>query len=346
MPVGIKPKGTKFNSNIVKHDLQDIPYEYRGNRGLIEGNNQTADNDFILLGFQASQHSIVFLFCLFLVVYCGTICGNLLIITLVSTSKNLQSPMYFFLTHLSVSDIWLATVIVPNMLYSLLNNGSTLTFIRCMTQFFFFCIPEIFECFLLTVMSYDRYMAICNPLHYTSIVTSTCCVILAGTCWALGFSCAMIFSITISTLTFCGPNIIDYLFCDLVPLVEIACSDTHGIELEVIVLCTIVLFIPITIIIISYINIIVTILQFQSNISRQKAFSTCSAHLTVVIMFYSTLLTVYLFPKGGPSLNLSKILSLLYTVFTPLINPMIYSLRNKEIKKSLQEMIDKCKTIL
>ncbi|XP_073510979.1 olfactory receptor 1496-like [Phyllobates terribilis] len=309
---------------------------------FILDNNLTVNSEFFLLGFKNGQRSTIFLFCLLLVIYCGTIFGNLLIIILVSTSKNLHTPMYFFLSQLSISDILLPTDIVPNMFHILLNNGGFITVNGCIIQFYFFCASEGFECFLLTVMSYDRYVAICNPLRYISVMTSDRSVILAAICWLLAFSITLMYCITISMLTFCGPNIIDHFFCDLVPLLESACSSTYTIEMEVFIMCLPIVFIPLTVIIISYINIIVTILQFQSNISRQKSFSTCSSHLIVVSIFYFTLLSVYLFPKGEETLNFSKLLSLLYTVVTPLINPIIYSLRNKDIKKSLQEMINKC----
>ncbi|XP_075200164.1 olfactory receptor 2D2-like [Anomaloglossus baeobatrachus] len=315
-----------------------------GVRPVPQEHNRTVESTFYLLGIQSSHHLTMLLFCLLLVIYCVTICGNLLIITLVSTSKNLHTPMYFFISQLSISDILLPTDIVPNLLHILLNNGATITFIYCITQFYFFSASEVFECYLLTVMSYDRYVAICNPLRYTSIMTSAHCIIMAAMCWVLGFSVALSDCIAISVLKFCGPNVIDHFFCDLVPLVELACSSTYTIELQVYIICFLALFVPLTIIIVSYVNIIVTILRFQSNISRQKAFSTCSSHLIVVTIFYITLLSVYLFPKGGQNLNLSKFLALLYTVCTPLINPIIYSLRNKDIKKSLQEIINKCVT--
>ncbi|XP_073402907.1 olfactory receptor 1500-like [Dendrobates tinctorius] len=302
-------------------------------------NNLTVNAEFFLLGFKNGQHSTILLFCLLLAVYCGTICGNLLIITLVSTSKSLHTPMYFFISQLSISDILLASDIVPDTLHILLNNGGTTTFTGCITQFYFFCVCEIFECFLLTVMSYDRYVAICNPLHYNSTMTSDRCVVLAAMCWVLSLSITLMYCITISMLTFCGPNIIDHFFCDFVPLLENSCSGTYTIELEVFIMCFPILFIPLAVIVSSYINIIATILRFQSNVNRQKAFSTCSAHLFVVSIFFSTLLSVYLFPKGEQTLNVSKILSLLYTILTPLVNPIIYSLRNKDIKNSVQEII-------
>ncbi|XP_073402996.1 olfactory receptor 10A7-like [Dendrobates tinctorius] len=312
------------------------------NMEISEENNVTVDTDFYLLGFELSHQLNIFLFCLLLVVYCLTICGNLLIITLVSTSKRLHTPMYLFLTQLSISDILLPTDIIPNTLHILLSNGASITFICCLNQFYFFASSEVFECFLLTVMSYDRYVAICNPLHYNSIMTNAHCVRMAAMCWVLGFSITLMYTVTISVLTFCGPNIIDHFFCDLVPLIELACSSTFAIELEAYVTCIIVLLIPIIIVIISYINIIVTILRFQSKGSRQKAFSTCSSHLIVVSIYYITLLSVYLYPKGGKSLKVDKLHSLLYTVFTPLMNPIIYSLRNSDIKKSLKQFINKC----
>ncbi|CAJ0921938.1 unnamed protein product [Ranitomeya imitator] len=231
-------------------------------------NNLTVNAEFFLLGFKNGQRSTILLFCLLLVVYCGTICGNLLIIILVSTSKNLHTPMYFFISQLSISDILLASDIVPDTLHILLNNGGTTTFTGCIIQFYFFCVCEIFECFLLTVMSYDRYVAICNPLHYTSTMTSDRCVILAAMCWVFSFSITLMYCITISMLAFCGPDIIDHFFCDIVPLLENSCSATYTIELEVFIMCFPILFIPLTVIFISYINIIVTILRFQSNENR------------------------------------------------------------------------------
>ncbi|XP_073511070.1 olfactory receptor 5I1-like [Phyllobates terribilis] len=294
--------------------------------------------EFYLLGFQVSRGLRTFLFCLFLVVYCLIIFGNLLIITLVSTSKNLHTPMYFFISQLSICDILLTTDIVPNMLYILLNNGGTITFIDCMTQFYFFCTSESFECFLLTVMSYDRYVAICNPLHYSTIMASGNHVILIASCWLFGCFLMLIYTITAAKLNFCGPNIINHFFCDLVPLLELACSDTFIIDLEVYFLSFPIVFFPTTIIVVSYTYIVLTILRIPSNSGRQKTFSTCSSHLTVVSIYYWTIFSVYVVPTKGQTPTMSKILSMLYTVFTPLVNPIIYSLRNKDIKKAVQEI--------
>ncbi|XP_075715803.1 olfactory receptor 5G9-like [Rhinoderma darwinii] len=307
----------------------------------MQENNLTDVIEFVLLGFQDDPQLRIFLFCLLFVLFWLTVCGNLLIITLVSTNKNLHTPMYFFISQLSINDIFLSAVIVPNLFYILLNNGGTITFIGCMTQFLFFVSSEAFECLLLTVMSYDRYVAICNPLRYTSIMTSGYCVILVAISWSVGFFSAFSDTLTISRQKFCGHNIIDHLFCDFVPLREISCSDTFPLKLQMYLLSIPLLIIPSIIIVISYINIVRAILRISSNISRQKAFSTCSSHLTVVFIFYLTLFSVYVLPTSGQSSDINKITSLLYTVFTPLFNPIIYSLRNKDIKKAVQENIQK-----
>ncbi|XP_075715643.1 olfactory receptor 6B9-like [Rhinoderma darwinii] len=307
----------------------------------MQENNVTDFVEFVLLGFQGDPQLRILLFCLLFVLFFFTICGNLLIITLVSISKNLHTPMYFFILQLSINDILLPVNIVPNLFYILMNNGGTITFIGCMTQFLFFASSEAFECLLLTVMSYDRYVAICNPLRYTSIMTSGYCVRLATTSWLVAFSCAFSDTLTISRLKFCGPNIIDHLFCDLLPLREISCSDTFPLKLQMYLQSFPLLIIPGTLIVISYVNIVRTILRIPSNISRQKAFSTCSSHLTVVFIFYLTIFIVYDLPTNGQTSDMNKITSLLYTVFTPLFNPIIYSLRNKDIKKAVQENIQK-----
>ncbi|KAM4038693.1 olfactory receptor 11A1-like [Anomaloglossus baeobatrachus] len=256
---------------------------------------------------------------------------------LVITSKNLHTPMYLFISQLSISDILVITDIVPKMLYVLLNNGGTITFISCITQFYFLGASETVECFLLAVMSYDRYVAICNPLHYNVIMKNGFCVILTLICWVLGFSIVLIYMITTAKLSFCGPNVIDHIFCDIVPLLELSCSDAYIVHLEVYFLSIPIVFIPITIIVGSYINIVVSVLKIPSSIGRHKAFSTCSSHLTVVSIFFWTIFSIYVVPTNGQSSTISKILSLLYTVFTPFVNPIIYSLRNYDFIKAIQK---------
>ncbi|XP_069806803.1 olfactory receptor 5P64-like [Dendropsophus ebraccatus] len=305
----------------------------------LEKTNMTAVTEFILLGFQVGQNIRLLMFSLLIVIYGFTIVMNLLIIVLVSTSRNLHTPMYFFISQLSINDITLSTDIVPNMLQIILHYRGSITFIACMTQYYFFVASESVECFLLTVMSYDRYVAICNPLRYSSIMTWTYCVILALTSWLAAFCLMSFFMITMLRLNFCGPNIIDHFFCDFDPMLELSCSDTGNFRLEGSLLGVPIVFIPIIIIVFSYVRIIAAILRIPSSSGRQRAFSTCSSHLIVVSMFFGTLFGVYVLPTRGKSPTISKVVSLLYTVFTPLINPIIYSLRNNDIKKAIRDHV-------
>ncbi|XP_073479870.1 olfactory receptor 11L1-like [Aquarana catesbeiana] len=293
-----------------------------------------------LLGLR-TPHSITFLiFFLFLLIYCVTICGNFLIITLVSYSKSLHSPMYFFLSQLSVTDILLVTDILPNMLHAVLMKGTIISFSNCITQFYFFCVSETSECLILTVMCYDRYVAICKPLHYNLAMNFQFCWLMIITCWVLSLLVVLILTLTISQLHFCGPDIVDHFFCDLEPILQLCCSDTANVLLEVTLLNFIFVVIPFFIIIVSYVYIIITIFKIPSITGRQKVFSTCSSHLTVVCIYYGTLVCVYLVPRKGQSWDITKFLSLLYTVVTPLINPIIYSLRNKDLKKAVAKIIN------
>ncbi|XP_075200138.1 olfactory receptor 11L1-like [Anomaloglossus baeobatrachus] len=292
-----------------------------------------------LLGFQDIHRVTFMVFFLFFVVYCVTLCGNLLIIVLVSYSQILHTPMYFFLTQLSLSDIILASDILPNILQAIVIEDNILSFMDCIAQFYFFDVSETAECLLLTVMSYDRYLAICRPLHYTYIMNHQFCLRMVFATWITSACVVLIHTLTITKLDFCGPNIIDHFFCDLDPILQLSCSDITAVEIEVTMLSALLVVIPFFIIIISYVYIIVTILQIPSITGRQKAFSTCSAHLFVVSMYYGTLLCVYLVPNSNQSWNVTKFLSLLYTVVTPIMNPIIYSLRNKDLRSAAEKII-------
>ncbi|XP_072000827.1 olfactory receptor 10C1-like [Engystomops pustulosus] len=285
-----------------------------------------------LLGFPNLQNFTCVFFSLLVFVYCGTISGNLLIMVLYLVSKTLQSPMYFFITQLSLCDLLLTTDIVPVLLHTVLYGGSSITLIGCMVQFSFFANSECSECFLLSVMSYDRYLAICNPLRYHSIMNHKLCVILVDIIWLLGFIVTLIDVFSIYSLHFCGPHIINHFYCDLEPILQLSCSDTSIIHIQGLILGFIFVMAPFIVIVTSYVYIAVTILKIPSNTGRHKAFSTCSSHLIVVSIFYGTLMIVYMFPTKGQSLTTSKVLSLMYTVLTPLLNPIIYTLRNKDFK--------------
>ncbi|KAG8431589.1 hypothetical protein GDO86_018082, partial [Hymenochirus boettgeri] len=297
--------------------------------------NYTAVHEFLISGFKDLQKFQFPVFLTVLIFYVATLTGNLLIIHLVSTGRQFQSPMYFFLGHLSVCDILLSTNVAPNALKVILLGRSPISFISCNVQLFFFASSVIIECCLLTVMSYDRYLAICNPLLYTTIMNPKMCWCLAFWPWVTGFLLSMINNILISHLEFCGPNIIDHFFCDLAPLLELSCSDTTAVEIHVSIVTIVICIIQITLIIATYISIVISILKISTASGRKKAFSTCSSHLSVVFVYYGTLITLYLAPARGYSLQLNKVLSLLNTIVTPLFNPIIYSLRNKEIRKAI-----------
>ncbi|KAM8921385.1 olfactory receptor 11L1-like [Pelodytes ibericus] len=304
------------------------------------GENQTSVKEIVLLGFQLLYNFKILYFILFLTLYTLTLTGNVMIVTLVTASPNLKNPMFFFLGHLSATDIILTTNIVPNMLWVILHGGMTMPLSACIVQLQFFGVSVGTECLLLTVMSYDRYLAICDPLRYTSIMGVNIRLQLVASCWSLGFIISFITVILVSKLNFCGPNIIDHFFCDLLPLLRLSCSDTFVVRLENIVLGTPITLFPAIIITITYVCIFMAILKIPSTSGRQKTFSTCSSHLAVVTTFYGTLITLYVIPSSGHSLNANKVLSLMYTVVTPLFNPIIYSLRNKEIRVAFKRYIN------
>ncbi|XP_075433432.1 olfactory receptor 6B1-like [Ascaphus truei] len=301
------------------------------------GKNQTTVSEFLLLGFQNLHSFKILLFILFLITYIMTLSSNLLIITLVSTSHQLHSPMYFFLAHLSLTDILLTTVIVPNMLRLIWVEGCTMSVFGCISQFHFFACSVITQCLLLTVMSYDRYVAICHPLRYTTIMDFKLRLQLVIWSWLIGFLVALLLILQISQLQFCVPNVIDHFFCDLAPLLKHSCSDTSFLEIEGFVLSIIVDFLPFAFIIATYVCIFHTILRIPSTTGRQKAFSTCSSHITVVFTYYGSLITIYVVPSIYQPFNINNVLSLLYTVVTPFFNPIIYSLRNQEIGAALRK---------
>ncbi|KAM4663567.1 olfactory receptor 11A1-like [Discoglossus pictus] len=307
--------------------------------------NQTTVMEFFLLGFTSLHQSKFALFLLISFIYLAILFGNLLIITAVSSSYVLHSPMYFFLAHLSFCDIVFTTNIVPNMLRVILQEGSWLSAAGCITQYHIFGLSATTESFLLTVMSYDRYLAICNPLYYNTIMSLKLQIHLIVSSWLISLVITLLSLALICQLQFCGPDVIDHFFCDVAPLIELSCSDTSSINLQIMVCSVPIVLAPFVFIIWTYISIFLTIVQIPSTTGRQKAFSTCSSHLTVVCMYYGTLFAVYVIPSRASSMNINKILSLLYTVVTPLFNPIIYSLRNQDIKVVLEKWTSKRKKL-
>ncbi|KAM4747514.1 olfactory receptor 5P66-like [Rhinophrynus dorsalis] len=296
--------------------------------------------EFHLVGFQNLHSFKIIFFCTFLMLYVVTLTGNLTIIMLVTTNDSLKSAMYFFLCNLSLCDIILTTNISPNMLHSILINKDTISITGCLTQFYFFALSGTAECHLLTAMSYDRYLAICKPLRYHSIMTFKLCLHLIIFSWLVSVMLSLNITLLFMQLDFCRSDVIDHFFCDFLPLIELSCSDTSIVVIEDLVLNVPITLFPFVFIVVTYAYIIHTIMKIPSTSGRQKTFSTCSSHLTVVFMFYGTVIIIYLVPSKGYLKHISKLLSLLYTVFTPMLNPIIYSLRNQEIQKSLRNIIN------
>ncbi|OCT90807.1 hypothetical protein XELAEV_18019424mg [Xenopus laevis] len=298
--------------------------------------NQTLVSEIVLLGFQDLHNFKIPLFSVFLLIYIMTLWENILIIALVASSRNLKSPMYFFLQQLSLSDLLESSNIVAILLQTVIHDGATLSFGCCLTQFYFFSVTETFDCLLLTIMSYDRYVAICKPLHHTSIMTHKVCTKLMFLSWVLAFVIELIPMNLIRTLQFCDKNTINHFFCDFFPLAELSCSDTFLFQIVAFLLSVPIIFMPLILITGSYICIAHAIRKIVSNIGRQKAFSTCSSHLAVVSIFYGTLTAIYVVPPTKESQTIGKIVSLFYTVLIPLVNPVIYGLRSNHIKDAFK----------
>ncbi|XP_066485396.1 olfactory receptor 2AP1-like [Tiliqua scincoides] len=297
--------------------------------------NQSSITTFILLGFGSLHELQILFFLLFLAIYILSVTGNLLIVFLVVVDQHLHTPMYFFLMNLSCLETCYTTTILPRLLTSFLTGDRSISMKGCITQYYFFGFLAATECYLLTMMSYDRYLAICKPLHYTTLMNSRLCIQLALTSWVSGLLTNTIITSFVLELRFCGPNEIDHYFCDLYPVTNLSCSNTQNVRFATFVLAFLGTGPPFVLTLASYVCIIVTILQIKSRTAQQKAFSTCSSHLIVVTLFYVSLIIVYVVPETDALKELHKTLSVFYTVLTPLLNPLIYSLRNKEVKEAL-----------
>uniref|UniRef100_A0A670ZE61 Olfactory receptor n=1 Tax=Pseudonaja textilis TaxID=8673 RepID=A0A670ZE61_PSETE len=298
--------------------------------------NQTRVTLFILLGFQNLEHLWFLPFLAFLFTYIFTMTGNLLIFVLVVIDQHLHTPMYFFLCNLACLEICYSSTL---MLASLLTGDKSISLQGCMTQLYFFGFLASTECCLLSVMSYDRFLAICRPLHYATSMKSRLCIQLAAGSWISSMALTSIYSVVMSTLWFCGPNEIDHFFCESLPLIGLSCSDATLVKYVSVFMAFILTFLPFTLTVISYACIINTISRIPSSTGRQKAFSTCSSHLIVVSLFYGTLIITYLMPESKGMKNPSKIFSVLYTVIPPFCNPLIYSLRNRDVKEALNKLL-------
>ncbi|XP_034279015.1 olfactory receptor 6C4-like [Pantherophis guttatus] len=306
-----------------------------------EKTNLTGITEFILLGLGNPSELQPLLFLLFLIIYLVTISGNLLIIVLVVADQHLHIPMYFFLGNLSCLETFYSSTILPKMLSSFLTGDRIITMGGCLAQYYFFGSFAATETYLLAAMSYDRYLAICKPLLYASIMSRKLCFQLIIGAWMNGLLVNGIMMFLIGDLFFCAPNIIDHYFCDLIPLEKLSCTETSRIELATFLLAFILTVTPFVLTLTSYFSIITTIIKIKSSTGRQKAFSSCSSHLTVVCLFYGTIMIVYMLPDTPTLRHLNKIFSIFYTILTPLANPIIYTLRNKEVHKAFSRVQNK-----
>ncbi|XP_036903143.1 olfactory receptor 2A25-like [Sturnira hondurensis] len=303
------------------------------------GGNQTSVTEFLLMGFLLSPRMRILLFGVFSLLFTFTLLGNGIILGLISLDSRLQTPMYFFLSHLATVDIAYACNTVPQMLVNLLRPAQPITFVGCMTQTFLFLIFAATECLLLVVMSYDRYVAICLPLRYSTIMTWRVCLTLAVTSWTVGVLPALVHMVLLLRLPFCGPQKVNHFFCELLAVLKLACADTHLNEVVIVAGVVLMMVGPLFPIAFSYGHILHAILKIQSGEGRWKAFSTCSSHLCVVGLFYGTAIILYVGPQHGDSQEQNNYLLLFHSLFNPMLNPLIYSLRNRDVNAALRRRL-------
>ncbi|XP_069876512.1 olfactory receptor 13A1-like [Dipodomys merriami] len=300
--------------------------------------NHTAVTEFILQGFSEHPEYHIFLFCCFLSLYCVALTGNVLIIMAISFSPGLHTPMYFFLFNLAMMDIICTSAIMPKALEGLVVEKSSISFGGCMAQLYFLTWALSSELLLLTVMAYDRYVAICHPLHYSTMMSKAFCSMLAAGVWVICAFNSSIHTGLMVRLNFCGPNVITHFFCEIPPLLRLSCSSTYVNNVMTILADAFYDGFDFLMIIVSYGFIISSILKMRSSEGKQKAFSTCSSHLIVVCMYYTAVFYAYISPVSGYSAEKSKLVGVLYTMVSPTLNPLIYTLRNKEVKAALRKV--------
>lgn len=305
--------------------------------------NQTRVSEFLVVGFPNLQRFHKVLFLLLLLIYLFTILGNLLIFTVIRTDSQLHTPMYFFVSILSFLEIWYTAATIPKMLSNLLSKTKSISFTGCLLQIYFFHALGATECYLLTAMAYDRYLAICNPLRYPAIMTTQMCIKLAAICWICGLLGPIAEIVLVSRLPFCGPNKIEHIFCDFPPLLSLACTDVSVNVFVDFIINSCKILATFLLILTSYLLIIRAILRIRTAAGRKKAFSTCAAHLAMVLIFFGSILFMYVRLKKSYSLDYDRALAVVYAVLTPFLNPFIYSLRNKEIKAAMKRIFQQRK---
>ncbi|KAL1779623.1 olfactory receptor DTMT [Sigmodon hispidus] len=303
--------------------------------------NQTAVSEFLLLGLPIEPLHQDLFYALFLAMYLITILGNLLIVILIQLDSHLHTPMYLFLSNLSFSDLCFSSVTIPKLLQNMQSQVPSISYAGCLTQMYFFLLFADLESFLLVAMAYDRYVAICFPLHYTSIMSPKLCLCLVTLSWLLTTIISLSHTLLMARLSFCADHVIPHFFCDMSALLKLACSDVQINEMMIFILGGLVIIIPFLLIFLSYVRIVSSILKVPSSRSIRKAFSTCGSHLSVVSLFYGTIIGLYLCPSADNSNIKETTMAVMYTVVTPMLNPFIYSFRNQDIKGALRRVFSK-----
>ncbi|XP_046927564.1 olfactory receptor 8K3-like [Lynx rufus] len=298
----------------------------------MEKHNLTVFNEFILMGITQRPELQAPLFGLFLIIYVISVVGNLGLIILAKVDSRLQTPMYFFLKHLALTDLGYSTTVGPKMLASFVVEENTISYHLCATQGAFYIMFIVSELFILSAMSYDRYVAICNPLLYPVIMSQRVCQVLVAILYLYSTFLSLLVTIKIFSSSFCGYNVISHFYCDCLPLVSLLCSNTHEIELMILAFSVFNLMSSLLMVVVSYLLILLAIVRMNSAEGRHKAFSTCGSHLTVATVFYGTMIFMYAQPESSHSFDTDKMASIFYTLVIPMLNPMIYSLRNKDVK--------------
>ncbi|XP_006940025.1 olfactory receptor 1D2-like [Neofelis nebulosa] len=304
----------------------------------MDGGNQTRISDFLLLGISESPEQQQVLFWMFLSMYLVTVVGNVLIILAISFDPRLHTPMYFFLANLSFTDLFFVTNTIPKMLVNLQSQNKAISYAGCLTQLYFLVSLVTLDNLILATMAYDRYVAICRPLHYVTAMSPGLCILLLTLCWSLSLLYGLTLTLFMTKVTFCGSRKIHYIFCEMYVLLRLACSNTQIIHIVLITTGIFIFLTPFGFMMISYIRIVRTILQIPSASSKYKAFSTCASHLAVVSLFYGTLCMVYLQPLQSYSMK-DSVATVMYAVVTPMMNPFIYSLRNKDMHGALGRLL-------
>ncbi|XP_014714202.1 olfactory receptor 2A2-like [Equus asinus] len=305
------------------------------------GSNQSWVTEFVLVGFELSADVEVLLLWVFSLFYILSLSANGVILGLICLDSSLHTPMYFFLSHLSVIDMSYASTNVPKMLANLVSQNRTISFVPCIMQTFLYWSFAITECLLLVVMSYDRFVEICHPLQYTVIMNWRVCTVLAVTSWSCGFILALVHAILLLRLPFCGPREVNQLFCEIMSVLKLACADTWINQVVILAVCVFGLVGPLCLMLVSYMRILWAILKIQSKEGRTKAFSTCLSHLCVVGLFFGIAMVVYMVQDSSQREEQEKILSLFHSLFNPMLNPLIYSLRNAQVKGALYRALQK-----